>query len=325
MKKTVSLLFLFGSCLPAFALSLEDYPQAAAFIDNMSRQHGIDPAQLTTILSEAEIKGNILAAMERPAEAKPWYQYRTIFLTERRIGKGAQFLRKYQALLDQAELTYGVPPHIITAILGVETFYGTRTGSFRVLDALSTLAFAYPKRSRFFSKELEHFFLLSRQEQIDPRQPRGSYAGAMGWPQFMPSSYRHYAADFDRDGKRDIWDNPADVIASVANYLARHGWQRGQPVATRLPDTFSSLANRDLQAKFSLSSLKDRGLKLAGDYPPTLKGNVLQLEGKSDPEYWLAFTNFYVITRYNHSPLYAMAVHQLGEAIRNRLQDGRNP
>ncbi len=319
IKKAALLLplILFPTWAPA--LSLEEYPLAETFLADISGKHGFPREQLKQILLDAKIKESILKAISRPAEAKPWHEYRNIFLTEKRIRHGVDFWRQHQALLDKAEQSYGVPPHIITAILGVETFYGTRTGSFRVLDALSTLAFAYPRRAVFFGKELEHFLLLSREENLDPRQPQGSYAGAMGWPQFMPSSYRQYAADFDGDGKRDIWSNPGDVIASVANYFVSHGWRPNQPVAVKLSKPAPDMASNTLKAPFTLAYLKAKGISIQKSYPPKLKANVLKLAGENGDEYWLGFTNFYVITRYNHSPLYAMAVHQLSQAIRERF------
>ncbi len=304
----------------SFALSLEEYPQTKRFIQQMTQNHGFEATELTDVIADAKIKQNILEAIQRPAEAKPWHQYRKIFLTKQRINGGAEFWQRHRKILDQVQETYGVPPEIIVAILGVETLYGTRTGSFRVLDALATLAFAYPRRADFFRGELEQFLLLSREEKLDPRQPQGSYAGAMGWPQFMPSSYRHYAADFDGDGKRDIWHNPGDVIASVANYFSLHGWQKNQPIAARLPESAISLADKAMQAKYTLGELKSQGLTaLAEESDESLKANVLTLKGQDQQEAWLGYTNFYVITRYNHSPLYAMAVYQLSEEIRKRM------
>lgn len=302
------------------ALSLDEHPKAHQFIQQMAKTHGFEVAYLTEVLNDARIKQNILKAIQRPAEAKPWYQYRKIFLTERRIDDGVKFWQRHREILDQVQQSYGVSPEIVVAILGVETLYGARTGSFRVLDALSTLAFGYPKRADFFRSELEQFLLLSREEDLDPRVPEGSYAGAMGWPQFMPSSYRHYAADFDGDGKRDIWNNPGDVIASVANYFSRHGWKKGQPIALRLPESATPFADKTLKAKYTLGELQANGLSsLPKEHEPSLKVNVISLEGENSPENWLGFENFYVITRYNHSPLYAMAVYQLSKEIKRRM------
>ncbi len=303
------------------ALSFDDYPAARRFVGQMARRHGIEPGELTAALQDAEIKTTILEAMRRPAEGKPWPEYRKIFLTRKRIDRGVAFWKRHRAILEQVQRTYGVPAQILVAILGVETFYGTRTGSFRVLDALATLAFAYPRRTDFFRRELEQFFLLTREEGMDPRRPLGSYAGAMGWPQFMPSSYRRYAADFDGDGKRDIWNDPGDVIASIANYFVEHGWRKGEPVAVPLPKVAVALADTGLEPRRTLGELKAQGLAgLDLPYPDSHKAVVMAFDGERGPEVWLGFPNFYVITRYNHSRLYAMAVYQLSEAIRSRIE-----
>ncbi len=201
------------------------------FILEMSQKHGFDPQSLSRTLEQAEIKQSILDAISRPAEKTlTWTEYRNIFIKPNRIEGGVNFWKENEADLNRAYQQYGVPPEIITAIIGVETLYGKRTGGYRVLDALTTLGFYYPPRSEFFRKELLQFLLLTREENIDPAEPTGSYAGAMGKPQFIPSSYRHYAIDFDDDGKRDIWNNNTDVIGSVASYFSRHGWRRDQPV-----------------------------------------------------------------------------------------------
>lgn len=313
------LLALFAS--HSSALPFDQFPAARQFVEQLAQRHNLDPRALTAALEDAKIKTAILKAMQRPAEGKPWHEYRRIFLTQKRIDQGVAFWNRYREFLEKAQQTYGVPAQIIVAILGVETFYGTRTGSFRVLDALSTLAFAYPRRADFFRRELEQFFLLAREERMDPRRPLGSYAGAMGWPQFMPSSYRRYAADFDGDGKRDIWNNPADVIASIANYFVQHGWQKDEPIAAPLPRVAVALADTDLQPRQTLAELKAQGLPaLDLPYPDSRKAVVMVFDGDSDPEAWLGFPNFYVITRYNHSRLYAMAVFQLSEAIRSRVE-----
>lgn len=320
MRTTLALCLLLGWGQSSLGLSLDQYPLAARFIERMAARYRFDPTGLRSLFAEAQIKPTILEAMDRPAETKPWHQYRKIFLTERRIQEGVRFSQRYRGLLQKAKKIYGVDPEIIVAVLGVETLYGANTGSFRVLDALSTLAFAYPRRAEFFSRELEQFLLLAREEQLDPRRPQGSYAGAMGWPQFMPSSFRLYATDFDGDGQRDLWQNPADVIGSVANYLAQSGWQSRQPVAVPLPQQALKFANTELTPKFTVAELKRQGLPLAA-YPDELAANVLKLDGENRPEIWLGFHNFYVITRYNRSLLYAMAVYQLAEAIQSQLQE----
>jgi membrane-bound lytic murein transglycosylase B len=320
MRKPLAVCLLLFWWEPSFGLPLDQYPEAARFIERMAARYRFDPNNLRALFNEAKIQSAILQVMERPAEAKPWSEYRKIFLTERRIREGVRFWQRYRALLEQAERVYGVDPEIIVAILGIETFYGANTGSFRVLDALSTLAFAYPRRAEYFARELEQFLLLTREEKLDPRAPQGSYAGAMGWPQFMPSSFRRYATDFDGDGKRDIWQDPADVIASVANYFAHNGWQTRRPVAVQIASQQAeTLANSELSPKFTLAELKRQGLTLAA-YPDDLTANVVKLDG-SPPEIWVGFHNFYVITRYNRSLLYAMAVHQLAQTIKSQLQE----
>ncbi len=293
-------------------------PEVGAFVDEMTRKHGFERDRLEGLLAQAELKENILRAIASPAEAKPWYQYRAIFLTQQRIDGGVTFWNRHKKLLTEAEARYGVAPEIIVAIIGVETRYGGNTGSFRVLDALATLAFAYPKRSRFFRSELEQFLLLAREEQLDPLEPKGSYAGAMGQPQFISSSYRRYAVDFDDDGDRDLWDNAADVIGSVANYFARHGWKRGQPITARATvagDRYRSLLSEELKPVQSLKTLKENGVSAVPEWAEDQLATLFELEGAKEPEFWLGLHNFYVITRYNHSQLYAMAVYQLSREI----------
>jgi membrane-bound lytic murein transglycosylase B len=213
-----------------------------------------------------------------------------------------------------------VPAEIIIAIIGVETRYGQHAGRYRVIDSLSTLAFDYPPRSKFFRSELKQYLLMTRDENVDPLSLYGSYAGAMGQPQFISSSYRRYAIDFDGDGKRDIWQNSADAIGSVANYLSIHGWQRGQPVTAQLTDKpgDASLLNRSLEPYVKVAELTKEGLKLPLALPDNEDVTLMSLEGAKGDEYWLGMNNFYVITRYNHSALYAMAVYQLSQAIRKK-------
>lgn len=197
----------------------------------MVTKHDFDKNVLSQTFAKVEVKDSILKAISRPAEkSKPWYDYRKIFITDKRINGGVKFWQQHAEALQAAEQKYGVPVEVIIAILGVETRYGGNVGGYRVVDALSTLAFRYPPRSPFFRSELEHFLLLTREEKMSLLDPVGSYAGAMGLGQFMPSSYREYAVDFDGDGKRDIWTNPVDAIGSIANYLKRHGWIAGESI-----------------------------------------------------------------------------------------------
>ena len=302
--------------------SLAARPQVQAFIREMVAKYHFDGKQLYAAFSRAHAQPSIIDAMNRPAEAKPWYAYREIFLTPKRVQGGAQFSRTYRAALERAERIYGVPAEVIVAIIGVETSYGGNTGKYKVLEALSTLAFDYPRRADYFRKELEDYLLLTRAEGIDPLSIKGSYAGAMGLGQFMPSSYLRYAVDFDGDGHRDLWNNPVDAIGSVANYLSKNGWQRGEPVTLRVQvdgqpyrELISSKAQRPTR---SVLSFRQQGIIIpAGVVNDAQKAILLELQGGNSPEYWFGFDNFYVITRYNQSPLYAMAVYQLSQTIRD--------
>ncbi len=303
---------------------LDDDPAVHRFIDDMAGRHGFDPSRLQALFRTARVDAHVLEAISRPAETKPWYQYRSIFLTPARIEKGAVFWRQHQDILARAATEYGVGPEFIVAILGVETRYGDNTGRIRVLDALSTLAFRYPRRSSFFMSELEEFLLLTREEPLDPLALRGSYAGAMGLPQFIASSYRRYAVDFDGDNRRDLLNNPADAIGSVANYLDKHGWEpEGHVVVPAMVPEGSEVKTltRGLKPHTSIGVMKARGLELADPVPESAMGALIALDAGERTEYWVGLQNFYAITRYNHSALYAMAVYQLAQAIRESYQD----
>lgn len=292
-------------------------PQVRDFIDRMVSQDGFDKASLQALFAKVRLQPAVIEAMKRPAEAMPWYEYRRIFLTQARIREGVAFWNAHRKALDRAEATYGVPPQIVTAIIGVETYYGRRMGRWPVFDTLATLGFDYPPRAEFFRRQLAQYLLLAREEGFNPLAPKGSYAGAMGQGQFIPSSYRHYAVDFDGNGKRNLWTDTDDAIGSVANYFAENGWQqdggvvvpakvKGDPYADHAPS---------LKPSFSAAQLHVQGIvpqgRLAGGGPLS----VIRLEGSKGPEYWIGEHNFYVITRYNRSPLYAMAVYQLSQAI----------
>ena len=295
-------------------------PQVQSFIDEMVVRHGFKKQELEEAFSHAHRVDSILEAMRRPAEKKlAWYEYRKIFLTKSRIEGGVSYWNQHAEVLAQAEKTYGVDAQVIVAIIGVETRYGGNTGKYRVLDALSTLAFDYPPRSKFFRGELEQYLLLARANHIDLLSTTGSYAGAMGYGQFMPSSYQRYAVDFDRDGKRDLWDSPMDIVGSVANYLHEHGWQPGQTVTLRASVTgtrYESVLEQGLKPETPVKTLRAEGIVPAKPLPDGMLAALISLEQENGPEYWLGLNNFYVITRYNHSPLYAMAVYQLSEEIR---------
>jgi membrane-bound lytic murein transglycosylase B len=290
-----------------------------AFVDEMAREHGFDRTELSALMERAEFEQSIIDAMMRPAEAKPWYQYRPIFVTESRIRDGVKFWQANEGILERVSAEYGVPPEILVAIIGVETRYGGYTGRHRVLDSLHTLAFGYPRRATFFRGELEAFLLLAREEGIDPVEAKGSYAGAMGKPQFISSSYRAYAVDYDDDGRRDLWDSNADVIASVANYFTRHGWRRGSPVTVRVRGVDSShrsLVEAGMKPSLRVEELREAGLEFDPEIDAEALASLIELDTGPGKEYWLGLHNFYVITRYNHSNLYSMAVYQLSQAIR---------
>ncbi|TAN50323.1 MAG: lytic murein transglycosylase B [Methylococcaceae bacterium] len=297
-------------------------PAPRAFIADMARKHAFEQNALIRLFQQVSPQPTILERIAKPAEAKPWHVYRKIFLTEARIQNGAVFWREHAQVLSWLQDRYGVPAEIIVAILGVETGYGQNTGGFGVLEALYTLAFEYPKRADFFRAELEAFLLLCREENVDPLQPKGSYAGAMGLPQFMPSSYRRYAVDFDGDGRRDIWRDANDAAASVANYFTAHGWRAGESItlpATVAGNGHGALLDGDLKPHHPWSALQAGGIQTTVDLALGTPVKLLALEQPDSVGYQLALHNFYVITRYNHSPLYAMAVYELGQAIKTRL------
>lgn len=296
------------------------FPESRKFIQEMAKKHKFKEEELEKLFARVEHQPSIIEAISRPAESKPWYQYRPIFVTPDRIREGVKFWNSHEAQLKKAEKKYGVPAQIIVAIIGVETRYGRHSGKYRVIDALGTLAFDYPPRATFFRQELENFLLMTREEKRDPLQFTGSYAGAMGMPQFMPSSFLSYAIDFDKDGRRDLWDNTGDVIGSVANYFARHHWKKGEPIASRAELNGTppqALLDKGYEPSMPFKQLQSLGVKAHTDYKADSEVALVALESSpGQQQYWVTRRNFYVITRYNHSPLYAMAVYQLGEAIR---------
>ncbi|MEY4589655.1 MAG: hypothetical protein RL497_1731 [Pseudomonadota bacterium] len=296
------------------------HPLALAFIDKMVEQHHFNRKQLLTLFAKAEKKQSILEAIARPAEkTKPWHEYRKIFITNERITQGVQFWQENQAILSEVERKYQVNAKMVVAIIGVETGYGRNTGKHRVLDALATLAFDYPPRAEFFTKELEALLLLSKQQKQDPLSLTGSYAGAMGYGQFMPSSVRNFAVDYNGDGIIDIWKNKGDAIASVANYFKEHGWQHRAPAFTRANKTATfneELLNTKAKPSRTLNELRTLGISpISGSFPGNMPAEALSYQQENSIEYWLGFSNYYVITRYNRSQMYALAAWQLGEAI----------
>ena len=327
MKVRVITLFILAAfSLMTFSLqakdvtaSVIDHPIMIKFTNKMIKKHGFKREEIVGVLSDAKRLPVIIEKMTRPAEAWPWHRYRKIFLKEKRINQGVEFWSENAAILEAAEKKYGVPPEIILAILGVETRFGRIKGGFRVLDALVTIGIDYPKRSKYFLKELEQAFILSREEKFDLLELEGSYAGAMGMAQFMPSSYRSYAVDFSGDGVRDLLNNKSDAIGSIASYLSRHGWKRGQPIATRAEVSgkkYHQFVKKGMKPKVKLADVKGYGVTPAQKYSGKLKASLIELEQEKNNEYWLGMGNFYAITRYNHSNLYAMAVFQLSGEIK---------
>ncbi|MEE4144354.1 MAG: lytic murein transglycosylase B [Halieaceae bacterium] len=310
------------SALSCAADNYSVHPAALALVDELVEEHGFDREELLVVFSAAQRQESILTAIARPAEkSKPWFEYREIFLNDKRLEQGLEFYAEHRATLERAERETGVPAEIIVAIIGVETYYGRIAGSYRVIDALSTLAFDYPPRSEFFTAELKSFLILTRQQGFDPLSLKGSYAGAMGYGQFMPSSFLGYAVDFDGDGVADIWNNPVDAIGSVANYFKAHGWREGDAVVTgatvkgEVPLEWFVQGRKNLRPEHTVAQFASVGVIPDHAVAPETLASAMQFELKDGYEYWLGFHNFYVITRYNHSAMYAMCVHQLSQRI----------
>ncbi len=298
-------------------------PEVHDFIEQMSQKYSLKRRTLRSLLSVAQTQPAIIEAMERPAEkARPWYEYRALFLGERRIHEGAEFWRAHRAELDRASIRTGVAPEYIAAILGVETYYGRLTGSYRVLDALATLAFDYPARAAFFREELAQFILLTRDLRFDPTVVRGSYAGAMGAPQFMPSNYRRYAVDASGNGHVNLWSDWPDVCTSVGNYLKQFGWNSGEAVLSEADvpaDKVAALGARTLALTDTVASLQAQGVRFDSALPAEAPAMLIAVDEPDGTHWRVGYNNFYVITRYNHSALYAMAVVELAAAIRQRV------
>jgi len=326
--RLTALLLLSIALLTSTNALSENYLQTPAFLqflDKMEKEHGFTRFELVELFSDVKRQDGILESISRPAErTKTWAEYRPIFVTPKGISRGVNFYNKHRDTLLRAEQAYCVPAEVIVAIIGVETRYGVHRGKHRVIDALATLAFDYPRRSKFFSSELEQFLLLSKEAGLDPKVVKGSYAGAMGYPQFISSSYRAYAVDFDKDGKTDLIDNPQDAIGSVANYFKKHDWKTGQPVIATAQfnpakqgsrEALSKVINLGLTPKFTLDEITRAGLQPDIDLDKKQKATAWLVEGPNGEEYWIGLHNFYVITRYNRSHMYAMAVHQLSQGI----------
>ncbi|MFP8965701.1 lytic murein transglycosylase B [Pokkaliibacter sp. CJK22405] len=322
-KAALSLPLTLALSFSAAATHAGDYastPEAQAIIKQLAKE-GISEAWTAKAISQAERKESILEAMDRPAEKRlNWTGYRKIFLTQARIKNGVTFWNQNEKALARAEAEFGVPAEIIVAIIGVETSYGTNMGSYRIIDSLSTLGFDYPRRGEFFRKELTNFLRLAYKEKFDPASLKGSYAGAMGYGQFMPSSYLDYAVDYSGDGIPDIWDNADDAIGSVANYFKKHGWLVDGvtvlPVNPPADGSWKLSLSDGLKPETPMNTLRAQGLKVP-EFLGNEMGNLMAFETDDGVQYWLGMNNFYAISRYNHSRFYSLAVYQLAHAIKN--------
>lgn len=322
-----TLLTALAALLPLCATaSYVDHGEARDFMRDMQQRHGFSAAELETLLGQATRIDRVIELIRPPSEPgeRSWQRYRSRFLTEARIEQGVGFWLAYRDTIEEASARFGVPPEYIVSILGIETNYGSYTGNFETVSALATLAFDYPPRAPLFRRELESLLLLAREQHRDPFSYRGSYAGALGYPQFLPSSVRAYAVDFDGDGSIEFDSNPVDAIGSIANYFAVHGWRSGEPVAqqVRLPAELdpAPLIAAGIEPALQTSDLQTQGISpTTGDFKPDLATLFDLPTPDAATEYWIGYRNFYVITRYNRSSFYAMAVFQLAEAVRDRL------
>lgn len=299
-------------------------PEVESFIDEMAVKHGFERRSLQALFRDAQPRPAVIRAISTPGTARPWHEFRALYIEERRIAGGVEFWRRNASVLARAAREFGVPEEIIVATIGVETVYGRNTGRFKVLEALAMLAFDYPPRAALFRAELEEFLLLARETGFDARGMRGSYAGAMGIPQFLPSSYRKYAVDFDRDGRADLWNSAADAIGSVANYYRTFGWQGGAPVivpARAEGEGIEAVLAQGIKPHSTIAELKTRGVEPLSTADESALVTLVRVEGDNGPEYWLGLQNFYVITRYNRSVNYALAVYGLARELRARMGD----
>ena len=312
--------FILGLCISSVNIHATPLELQKQFVDLMVDIHHFDRQMIESTLEKATKNEVILQSIAKPWEAKPWHQYYPIFLTEKRLTKGLAFWQTHQETLARAEQETGVPAEIILAIMGVETFYGAYLGKYSVLDALVTLGFHYPPRATFFRSELAQLFLLAKEENFNITQLKGSYAGAMGWGQFISSSYRHYAVDFDGDGVRDLLNNPQDAIGSVANYFKKHHWKANADIAFKAQVSgtqYPALLSKSLTYSHKWSDLQAAGVSITEtNLSKNMSVKLLEFQQASNKEYWVGLPNFYVITRYNHSPLYAMAVFQFSQQLK---------
>jgi membrane-bound lytic murein transglycosylase B len=314
---------------PAYAqASYAERPEVEAFVRDLAQRHGLEESELKRVFARAQRLDPVLEAIARPAErVRTWDEYRALLITERRIAEGVEFWKKNRRTLDRAQTKYGVAPEYVVAIIGVETFYGRNTGNWRVLDALTTLAFDYPPRARFFRSELESYLLMAHEAGLDVFSVRGSYAGAIGIPQFMPSSARRYAVDFDGNGTIDLQKSRADAIGSVANFLKVHGWERGADVAVDARvagEGWRTYADGRFEPRYSLTELRQAGIEFDSPQPPGAAATVVELANAERPsEFRVGLRNFYVITRYNRSALYAAAVTSLAVELKKAYDLGK--
>lgn len=300
-----------------------DEEKVAEFVKNYADRHQVSQADVSAILSNAQFKQDIIDKIDKPAEGTmTWGKYRKIFIKEERINAGVEFWKNNEQVLAQVTADTGIPEEIILGIIGVETFYGQRIGSYRVIDALYTLAFGYPKRSSFFKSELEKFLEICDKQHLDIYSIKGSYAGAIGYCQFMPSSYLAFAKSYDNDNSANLME-VNDAIASVANYLAQHKWEAGNIIAAPvafLDHENTTAVSKNSKPNNSLRFYRDHGFIPKGNITPDAKAALIEFENDEGKEYWFGFNNFYVITRYNHSPMYALAVYQLGQEVKKRYE-----
>jgi membrane-bound lytic murein transglycosylase B len=300
-------------------------PEVEAFIQDMVQKHRFNAESLRKLFARVEPNPAVISAISAPLTELPWYQFRSRYVDAVRINGGIKFWQEHAETLARARRVFGVPEEIIVATIGVESIYGRNTGRFGVLEALTMLAFNYPPRAQRFRSELEQYLLLSREARLDVVRVKGSYAGAIGIPQFLPSSYRRYAVDFDGDGRRDLVGSPADAIGSVANYYKAHGWREGQIIAVPAAvdgNGVTALLELGIKPQLRVGELKQRGVLPAAPVDEEPKAALITAESETGPSYWLGLHNFYVITRYNRSVNYALAVDELARELRARFQQG---
>jgi membrane-bound lytic murein transglycosylase B len=321
-------LILTGTLLTALCLTTTAFAENTAainesinqFIDKMVEKNHFDPQYLKSLFNQIHIDPLVTEKMNKPYEAQPWTVYRKFFITDERVALGVQYWQQHAKELAHAEELYGVPASVIVAIIGVESKFGTKQGDFPIFQSLTTLAFNYPSRATFFTSELENYLLLTREQKFDPLSIKGSHAGAIGKPQFMPSSYRHYAVAFDGGKHSDLINNDGDAISSVANYFKRNGWKESQLViipAKATAKALKSIKQDPLKLNSTLGELRQQGVSVDEKLPADTKATFFSVEFDKKPQYWVALNNFQAITRYNHNMQYALAVYEFSQAIEN--------